>query len=73
MAKKTMQAKVHYNEQEDAFELWIRTSQNDEWGFARSSKCRAVEGEAETNFIHYTFLKEVMKCISLGYEVFEGK
>lgn len=69
MAKRKMMAKVQYNEQEDSFELWIRTSDKEEWGFSRSSKCRAIEGDTETNFIHFSFLKEVLKCIQLGYEV----
>ena len=69
MAKQKMQAKVHYNEQEDSFELWIRTSDKEEWGFSCSSKCRAIEGETETNFIHFSFLRKVLECIKLGYEV----
>lgn len=69
MAKQKMQAKVHYNKQEDSFELWIRTSDKEEWGFSCSSKCRAIEGETETNFIHFSFLRKVLECIKLGYEV----
>ncbi|MBR5786270.1 MAG: hypothetical protein IKY41_06225 [Clostridia bacterium] len=69
MAKQKMQAKVQYNEKEDSFELWIRANDKEEWGFSRSSKCRAIEGDTEANFIHFSFLKEVLKCIQLGYEV----
>ena len=72
MAKQKMQAKVQYNKQDDSFELWIRTSDKEEWGFSCSTTCRALEGETETNFINFTFLKEVMKCLKLGYEVFEA-
>lgn len=72
MAKRKMMAKVHYNEAEDSFELYIKTGNDDEWGFSCSTKCRAVEGDSETNFIHFTFLKKVMECLKLGYEVFEG-
>ena len=72
MAKQKAMAKVHYNEQEDSFELFIRSNDKEEWGFCRSTKCRALEGETEANFIHFSFLKEVMKCITLGYEVIEG-
>jgi hypothetical protein len=73
MAKKQMaQAKVHYNEERDSFELWIRSSEKEEWGFCCSTQCQALEGENEANFIHFTFLKEVMNCIKLGYDVFEG-
>ena len=72
MAKCNLMAKVHYNEQEDAFELYIRTNDDEEWGFSCSTTCRAIDGETETNFIHYMFLKEVMNCIKLGYTVIEG-
>ena len=72
MAKQKKQAKVHYNPEEDAFELWLRSSDNEEWGFSRSSKCRAIEGETETNFIHFSFMKQVLECFNLGYDVFEG-
>ena len=72
MAKQKMMAKVHYNEQEDSFELYIRNNDKEDWGFCCSSTCRTVEGDTEANFIHFTFLKEVMKCLKLGYEVFEG-
>ena len=71
MAKQKKMAKVHYNPEKDSFELWLRSNDNEEWGFCCSSKCQALEGETETNFIHFTFLKEVMKCIQLGYEVIE--
>lgn len=64
---------VKYNPDGDKFELYIRSSENEEWGFSCSTKCMAIEGETETNFIHFSFLKEVMKCIELGYEVFEAR
>lgn len=73
MAKQKAQAMVKYNPDQDSFELYIRSSEKEEWGFCCSTKCRAIEGETETNFIHFTFLKEVMKCINLGYEVFEAR
>jgi len=72
MAKQKAMAKVHYNQQEDSFELYIRSNDKEEWGFCCSAKCRALEGETETNFIHFTFLKKVLECIKLGYEVIEG-
>lgn len=72
MAKQKKMAKVHYNQKEDSFELWLRSNANEEWGFCCSSKCQALEGEAETTHIHFSFLKEVMQCIKLGYEVIEG-
>ena len=71
MAKQNKLARVHYNEREDAFELYIYDNESKEWGFSCSTKCRAIEGETEANFIHFTFLKEVMKCLKLGYEVAE--
>lgn len=72
MAKAKMMAKVHYNREEDAFELWIKSSSEKEWGFSCSSKCRKVEGDTEANHIHFSFLREVMQCLELGYDVFEG-
>lgn len=72
MAKHKNMAKVHYNPEEDSFELYLKNYDDEEWGFSCSSKCRTVEGFDEPNFIHYTFLKEVLKCLKLGYEVFEG-
>lgn len=69
MAKQKKLAKVHYNSDTDSFELWLK--RDDEWGFSCSTKCRAAEGDTEPNFIHFTFLKEVLKCIQLGYEVIE--
>lgn len=70
--KQQKQAKVHYNSEFDSFELYIRSGEKEEWGFSCSAQCRALEGETETNFIHFSFLKKVMECIKLGYEVFEG-
>ena len=66
------QAMVKYNQNEDTFELYIRNHEKEDWGFCCSTKCRAVEGETETNFIHFSFLRRVMECLRLGYEVFEG-
>ncbi len=72
MAKsKKNYAKVVYNASGDCFELWIKTADMDEYGFSCSTKCRALNGKTETNFIHFSFLKEVLKCIKLGYEVYE--
>lgn len=73
MAKKQKaQAMVHYNQNEDAYELYIRSNEHEEWGFSCSAKCRAIEGETETNFIHFSFLKELLDCIAWDYQVFEG-
>lgn len=72
MAKQKKQAMVHYNEEKDRFELYLRNNTDDEWGFSRASKCLAVEDSPETTHIHYTFLKEVLQCLKLGYEVIEG-
>lgn len=69
MKKQNKMAKIHYNQDTDSFELWINT--DGEWGFCCSSKCQALEEGQETTHIHFTFLKEVLKCIKLGYTVFE--
>lgn len=73
MAKQKKMAMVKYNPEVDAFELYLRNSDKEEWGFSCSAKCHAIEGETEANFIHFSFLKEVMRCIDLGYEVFEAR
>jgi len=73
MAKQKKQAMVKYNESSDSFELYIRNNENAEWGFSCSAKCRSVEDEVETNFIHFSFLREILRCLELGYEVFEGR
>ena len=74
MAKnQKMQAMVKYNNDLDSFELYIRSSEKEEWGFCRSTQCRALEGETEANFIHYAFLTEVLKCAMLGYEIVDGR
>lgn len=74
MAKKQKpQAMVEYNKEADSFILYIRSDENEKWGLSKIAKCYAVEGETETNFIHFTFLKEVLQCLKLGFEVFEGK
>lgn len=70
--KQIKQAKVVYNEANDSFELWLRTSPDVDWGFSCSAKCYTVKGDAEANHIHFSFMKEVVRCAELGYEVFMG-
>jgi hypothetical protein len=72
MAKQKKQAMVRYNEEKDRYELYLRNNDNEEWGFSYASKCVATEGSTETNFIYFGFLRELMNCINLGYEVIEG-
>lgn len=72
MAKQKKYAKVHYNENEDSFELYLKNGIDGEYGFVCSSKCQAIGSSTETTHIHFSFLKEVLKCIDLGYEVFEA-
>lgn len=69
MAKAQKIAKVHYNKRTDTFELYIKV--DGEWGFCCGARCYQVEGDTEANHIHYSFLKEVLNCIKLGYEVIE--
>ena len=69
MAKTEKQATVKYNEDTDSFELWLRNSPNEDWGLSSSAKCMSIEDEVETNFIHFSFLREVLNCITLGYKV----
>lgn len=72
MAKQEKQAMVHYNEKKDRYELYLRNNGNEEWGFAYAANCVAAEGSTETNFIYFGFLRELLNCINLGYEVIDG-
>ena len=67
--EKEKYAKVVFNNLEDSFELWLDPEGNDDWGFACSTKCRAIGNEEDTNFIHYEFMMEILRCICLGYKV----
>lgn len=69
MAKQKKLAKVHYNPEEDSFELWLMC--DGEWGFSCSARCYTVEGDTDANHIHFSFLRKVLECIKLGYDVIE--
>ena len=64
------QAKIVYNEATDAFELWLRSDPDADWGFSIAAKCVPSKNDPETNYIHFSFMKEILKCAELGYEVF---
>lgn len=65
-------AKVHYNEVTDSFELWLKNEADADWGFSRAAKCVPAQKDPDTNYIHFSFMKEIVKCAELGYEVFMG-
>lgn len=67
--KKQKAAYVKYNENEDSFELWIEC-EDGTIGFSRSAKCQALNGEGDTDFIHYSFMKEILNAISCEYHVY---
>lgn len=43
------------------------------WGLIIKSYCRAIDGTSEKDFIHWSFLYEVFKCIEFGYSVHWAK
>lgn len=69
MARKIGYCCIHYNEEEDSFELWIRRKDEKEWGFSRSSKCRVVNDGDEPTHIHFSMLTELVRCVDLGFEL----
>lgn len=72
--KKELLAKVTYNDAEDAFELWLYDNDSREWGFSRSAKCQTLDGqEGEAEFIHFSFMTEILRCATLGYKILDKR
>lgn len=72
MKKQNKMAKIHYDRVDDRYILFLRNNDDEEWGFSCSAKCRAAEGgDGATDFIHYSFLREVLQCAALGYKIIE--
>ena len=72
MAKKNKnQVTIRYNEGRDAYDLLIRTSEDDEWGLNVScdcQRCERDEPDAEPNYVHYSIISELLHAIDIGYE-----
>lgn len=69
--KKDLRCRIIYKETpEECYELEISTDNGKTWGLCRN--CRffrcAEHPEAGANFISYTLLTELDKCLSLGYK-----
>lgn len=69
--KKKPQAKIIYRASEDTFELWIKGVEEKEYDFCRSAKCRKAKDipDDDYNYIHYSFMIELLRTIELGYDV----
>lgn len=68
--KTKLKARVRYDEKDDCFVLELWDEDFKSWGFSRSSRCVAAKGgNGETNFIHFSFMKEIVRCAELGYSI----
>mgnify|MGYP003294994370 CR=1 FL=1 len=72
--KKNLVAMVRYNDDKDAFELWIEDATTGEMKFSRSANCcMSTNGDTEANYIHYSFITEILKCATLGYTIVDRR
>ena len=71
MKKNNLYARIHYEPSEDSFQLQICSDADKEWGIVVSCQCKrdAEQHEAaDTEFVHFSILKEIRRCIDLGYK-----
>lgn len=57
-----------YDKDYDSYFLELRNNGEKDWGTVMVAKCRP-DSEGETTLIHYTFLTELLKTVSNGYEL----
>lgn len=73
MAKKQNgQMKIEYVKEKDMYQLLVRYSPTEEWGFCCGSVCQRCEHDkpdAEPMFVSAMFIEEIRKGINLGYEM----
>lgn len=63
-------ARVRYVEAVDGFALEVFNTETKEWDLNTTARCiQGVNMGCGTDYIHYNFLREVLKLIALGYEV----
>lgn len=63
-------ARVRYDAKEDEFVLEIWDNEFQSWGLCRAARCvDATNAPGVTDFIHFSFMKEVVRCAELGYSV----
>lgn len=68
MARYIGECRVIYDKKHDSYELHLRRKDEKEWGIVQIADCRD-DGTGETNLIHYTFLTELLKTVSNGFEL----
>ena len=72
--KNKLAAMVRYNDENDSFELWIEDANTHDFKFSRSAKCcKSTNGDPDPNYIHYSFLAEILRCVTLGYEILDRR
>lgn len=62
-------ARVGYSDSNDAYVIEIFDEQENEWLMNKMFKCVAVNGQEDTDFVHYTLVTEILDLIDEGYEV----
>lgn len=75
MAKNNLKARIKYYEEynnfcKDGYALEIFT--DGEWSLSTFYPCKRSEGQTENceaEFVHYTLLNEIKRCLELGYKV----
>ena len=60
--------RVIYDKTCDSYVLELRNKGEKDWGTVMIAKCRP-DKEGDTTLIHYTFLTELLKNVSNGYEL----
>ena len=67
-------ARVRYDQKEDSFVLEVWQSDCNEWGFDCSVRCvQSKNGGEGPDFIHFSFLKSVIRLAELGYSIHFAK
>lgn len=65
------EAKVIYNAEKDFYEIYIRSSKTEEWGYSKGYPCvrRFGDETGEKNFIHFSIISTFAELQHLGYKV----
>lgn len=67
-------ARVRYDESKDSFVLELWDNVSGEWDFSMSVRCvESMNAPGSTEYIHFSFMKEIVKCVELGYAVHFAK
>lgn len=68
--KKENYARVRYEKDTDSFVLELFDHETEEYEFSVSARCfKAEHGGENADYIHFSFMKEIVKCCELGYQV----